>query len=75
MTAGQVERAVREAYNQFDTWNDATGCFEPHKGYYCEMQGLLEEAVHVGIQMALEGKITKNPDGSIKRPITKFTGQ
>lgn len=57
MTKGEVETAVRKAYNQLDIWNDVTGAVQPDSGYYYELQAVIEDAVHIGIQMALYGKV------------------
>lgn len=54
MKKGQVESAERRALNIFDNWNDITGCFVKHSGYYYEMQSVIEDAVHCGIQEALQ---------------------
>lgn len=53
MKAGEVASAVRRALNKFDEWNDVTGFVTPHTGYYYELQGVIEDAVHCGIQGAL----------------------
>ena len=54
MKMGQVSDALRRALNKFDEWNDVTGIVEKHTGYYYEMQGVIEDALHCGIQAALE---------------------
>jgi len=54
MTKGEVDNAIRRALNIFDEWNDVTGCFVKHASYYYEMQGIVEDAVHIGIQGALK---------------------
>ena len=66
MTKGQVEYAVRNAHNEFDKWNDATGQFELNTGYYAEILSVIEDAVHIGIQVALKGRISRDEDGIIK---------
>jgi hypothetical protein len=50
---GQVESAERRALNLFDKWNDITGFVEKHCGYYYEIQSIIKDAVHCGIQEAL----------------------
>lgn len=47
---GELENAVRRALNLFDKWNDATGIFAPHTGYYYEIQSVITDAVHCGAQ-------------------------
>lgn len=58
MNVGQVEYAERRAVELFNQWCDATGVFIPGIGYYNEMVGCIEDAVHIGIQMALKGKVS-----------------
>lgn len=67
MKKGEVQEAERLALNEFDKWNDITGFVQKHTGYYYELQGLIEDAVHIGIQMALAGKVDRKKDGTIKR--------
>jgi len=52
MTKGQIESAVRRASNIFDKWNDVAGIFERDSGYYFEILGVIEDAVHCGSQAA-----------------------
>jgi len=54
MNKGQVESAERRALNLFDKWNDITGYIPKHCGYYYEIQAVITDAVHCGIQQALE---------------------
>ncbi|MEK7578764.1 MAG: hypothetical protein AAB456_03565 [Patescibacteria group bacterium] len=53
MKQGQIDSAIRRALNIFDKWNDATGVFQKHTGYYYEIQSVIEDAVHCGAQEAL----------------------
>jgi len=53
MQKGKVESAERRALNLFDKWNDVTGYVPKHCGYYYELQGVVKDAVHCGIQEAL----------------------
>lgn len=53
MTAGELASAVRRALNGFDEWNEVSGAVLPHSSWYYEMQGVIEDAVHCGIQAAL----------------------
>ena len=66
MNRGQVEHAERRALSLFDDWNDVTGVFLPGISYYNEVTGCIEDAVHVGIQMALYGKVNIK-DGNVVR--------
>lgn len=52
MTVGELESAVRRAFNIFDRWNDVVGTFERDTGYYYEIQRVIEDAVHCGAQAA-----------------------
>lgn len=51
MTKGQVDRAVRDALHRLNEWNEVTGCLVG--SYESEAEGLLEDAVHIGIRAAL----------------------
>lgn len=53
MQKGEVESAERRAINLFDEWVDVTGFVQKHTGYYYELQGIITDAVHCGIQQAL----------------------
>ena len=53
MKRGEVDNATRRALNIFDSWNRSTGFVEEHTSYYYELQGIIEDAVHCGIQAAL----------------------
>lgn len=53
MKAGEVANAVRRALNVLDDWNDVAGVVQPHSGSYYELQAVIEDAVHCGIQAAL----------------------
>ena len=66
MKKGVVDKAVRLSLNYFDRWNDVTGFVPEATGYYYEMQSLMEDAVHIGIQMALNGKVEYDEDGNVK---------
>jgi len=67
MTKEQVNYAERKAMELFDKWNDVTGIIAPCSGYYSEARGVIEDAVNIGIQMALKGHISFNEDGEVKR--------
>jgi hypothetical protein len=55
MNKGELEYAKRMALNKFDEWNDVTGFFEKNTSYYYEAQGAIEDAVKIGIKVALYG--------------------
>ncbi len=52
LSTGELQAAIRRAHNNFDKWNEVTGCFTPFTSQYHEIQGLLEDAVHFGAQQA-----------------------
>ena len=66
MTKGRIEKAERLANNQFDKWNDVTGLVSDSSSYYYELLALMREAVHIGIQTALNGKVEFDKDGNVK---------
>jgi len=65
MKKGLVDEAERIALNELDKWNDVTGFVQKHTGYYYEIQGVVEDAVHIGIQMALKGEVLFDEDGKV----------
>lgn len=67
MTKGHLDYAVREALNHFDKWNETAGAVAKFSSVYYEIQGVVEDAVHIGAQMALLGEVHKHEDGCIKR--------
>jgi hypothetical protein len=71
MKAGVVKEAERMALNQFDNWNDVAGFVEKHTGYYYEIQGVIGDAVHIGIQMALYSKVEFDEDKNVTHQSTK----
>ena len=66
MKRGLVQEAERIAFNELDKWKDITGFISKHTGYYYEIQGLIQDAVHIGIQMALNEKVEFDEYGNIK---------
>jgi hypothetical protein len=66
MTKGSVETAERKALNELDKWNDVTGFVQVDTSYYYEIQSVIKDAVHIGIQMALNGKVEYKKDGTVK---------
>lgn len=67
MTIGKVHDAERFALTEFDKWNDVTGFVATGTSYYYELQSVIEDAVHIGIQMALYGKVIRNEDGTVNK--------
>lgn len=54
MQKGEVESVERRALNLFDKWNDITGFVSKNSSYYYELQGVITNAVHCGIQQVLK---------------------
>lgn len=67
MTKGQIADAERRALYELDRWNDVTGFIAPGSGTFYEIQAIIEDAVHIGIQMALYGKIEYDEHEDVKR--------
>lgn len=53
MNKGQMNNAKRRALNILDDWNDVTGAVPKESSWYWELQGVVEDAVEVGVQGAL----------------------
>ncbi len=67
MNRGQVRRAEAYAIVHLQEWLEETGAIEPHTSYHSELESIVEDAVHIGIQMALYGKVQFDEDGLVKR--------
>jgi hypothetical protein len=52
---GEFDYAIRQAFNVFDNWIDATGALPKGTSYYYEAQGCIEDAVKIGAKIACEG--------------------
>jgi len=68
MEKGKLETTERIALNNLDKWNDVAGVVEPHTGYYYELQAVIKDSVHIGIQMAIDGKVKVDKSGNIVIP-------
>jgi hypothetical protein len=66
MNKGEVKFAERKAMELFDKWNDVTCIFTPGTSYYGEIEACIIDAVHCGIQMALNNKINIKNGNVIK---------
>lgn len=53
-TRGEIDYAIRRAFNKFDAWNDVTGYVPKFSGYYYEIQAVIVDAVHCGFQRATD---------------------
>jgi hypothetical protein len=60
MTQGKIDYAVRQALNELDKWNDITGAIQKHSSWYYELQSVIEDAVHIGIQVSIDGEIKRD---------------
>lgn len=73
MTIQEVTYSERTACSILDEWLDVTGSIPLNSGYHSELESIITDAVHIGIQMALYGKIKKTKDGNIDKDIKKLT--
>lgn len=71
MNKGTVSDAERKALNVLEEWNDVTGALDVNGSWYRECQSVVEDAVHIGIQMALYGKVEFDKDGQVKKCISE----
>lgn len=55
MTKGELQYAIRKAFEAFDNWNDVTGVINKQCSYYWEMLGVIEDAVKIGAKVAMLG--------------------
>lgn len=65
MNLGKVRNAEREGLNALDRWNDVTGAIEKNSSWYYELQSVVEDCVHIGIQMALYGEVKYDNEGNV----------
>lgn len=55
MTKSELNFAIRTALNNLDKWNNVTGFVQKETSYYCEIQGVVEDAVKIGAIIASQG--------------------
>jgi transcriptional regulator with XRE-family HTH domain len=65
ITRGKVNYAIRQAMNNFDRWNDATGQFVKFTSYYYEAQACIKDAVKIGIMVACDIEIEFDEGGQL----------
>jgi transcriptional regulator with XRE-family HTH domain len=65
ITRGKVDYAIRQAMNNFDRWNDATGQFVKFTSYYHEAQACIKDAVRIGIMVACDIEIVFDEGGEL----------
>jgi hypothetical protein len=53
MKKGEEQRAIRRALNNFDKWIQLTGAIKTGTSTCYEIESIIEDAVHCGIQAAL----------------------
>lgn len=76
MTRGEIDDAIRRAFNIFQGWNDVAGVFTEKTGYWYEIQSVIEDSVHCGIQAALdEHKILESEAIYAQNTLTKYEQQ
>lgn len=69
MNKGQVADAERKALNILEEWNEITGALDVNSSWYRECQSVVQDALHIGIQMALYGKVKYDEDGQVERSV------
>ena len=52
MTVGDLDRAKRRALAIFEGWQRMTGCLDG-SSYTWELEGIIEDAVEIGVQAAV----------------------
>lgn len=67
MTKQQLTYAERQACIILDEWLEVTAVVPINSSYHSELESIIEDAVHIGIQTALYGKVNKKEDGSIDK--------
>lgn len=55
MTKGELEFAKRQAFNNFDKWNNITGAIPKGTSWYYEALSCIEDAVKIGSKVAIQG--------------------
>lgn len=52
VTFGMLARAKRRALNILDEWLEVTGAIDKHSSWHSEVEGVVEDAVEIGVQTA-----------------------
>ena len=65
MKKDEIEEAESLALKQMDEWLDVTGIIDKDTGYYYELEDLIKESVHIGIQKSLGLNIEKDEFGNV----------
>ena len=53
VSIGELKTAKRRALNIWDKWREVTGVFDDGSSYRWEVEGIIEDAVEIGVQCAL----------------------
>ena len=67
MNEEQVAYAVRRALSVFDQWNDVADLVNPGESFYGDLVHVIEDAVHIGIQMASMKDVAIDEHGNVMR--------
>jgi hypothetical protein len=51
----ELDFAIRKALENFDEWNNVTGCFPNAYSLYGEIISIIEDAVKIGAKVAVYG--------------------
>ena len=70
MKVCEFEYCLRQAYNNFDAWNDVAGVVAKNTGSYYEILAVIEDSVKIGVFGALGLPIAFNEDGELIEPAT-----
>lgn len=53
MQKGELDRAKRRALHIYDEWLETTGALPSRSSWSYELEGIIEDAVEVGVQAAI----------------------
>jgi len=65
MNEEKLDYALQQAEDNFDRWNEITGCFVKHTTYCNECEAIVEDAVKIGFMAALGLPIEFDEDGNL----------
>ena len=57
MNKDKLNKALEIVRERFSNWNEITGAIPEQTSTYYEIESMIEDAVHIGIQMWLYGHI------------------
>lgn len=67
----RIGAATRRALTLFDQWNTVTGFVTPFTSYYYELQGIIEDAVQCGAQVA--AGVHEPLESELEQAMTRWT--